>query len=129
MTDEKMTLFELIQKADSTDFLKELAATALQRLMEFQVDDLCGAGRHERTGDRANYRNGHRPRTLETRLYFGAWRREGQESPCFPTLSGDAAFGDAGRFAIDDCFGTAPGLFGPRHRERADAAPGVRSSL
>jgi len=68
MTDEKMTLFELIQKADSTDFLKELAATALQRLMEFQVDDLCGAGRHERTGDRANYRNGHRPRTLETRL-------------------------------------------------------------
>jgi putative transposase len=68
MTDEKMTRFELIQKADSTDFLKELAATALQRLMEFQVDDLCGAGRHERTGDRANYRNGHRPRTLETRL-------------------------------------------------------------
>ena len=50
MTDEKMTLFELIQKADSTDFLKELAATALQRLMEFEVDDLCGAGRHERPG-------------------------------------------------------------------------------
>ena len=68
MTDEKMTLFELIQKADSTDFLKELAATTLQRLMEFQVDDLCGASRHERTGDRANYRNGHRARTLETRL-------------------------------------------------------------
>jgi len=68
MTDEKMTLFELIQKADSTDFLKELAETALQRLMEFQVDDLCGAGRHERSGERANYRNGHRARTLETRL-------------------------------------------------------------
>jgi putative transposase len=68
MTDEKMTLFELIQKADSTDFLKELAQTALQRLMEFQVDDLCGAGRHERSGERSNYRNGHRPRTLETRL-------------------------------------------------------------
>jgi putative transposase len=68
MTDEKMTLFELIQKADSTDFLKELAETTLQRLMEFQVDDLCGAGRHERSGERANYRNGHRARTLETRL-------------------------------------------------------------
>ncbi len=68
MTDEKMTLFELIQKADSTDFLKELAQTALQRLMEFQVDDLCGAGRHERSGERSNYRNGHRPRTLATRL-------------------------------------------------------------
>src|SRR4051812_666871 len=37
MTDEKMTLFELIQKADSTDFLKELAATALQRLMEWLI--------------------------------------------------------------------------------------------
>ena len=68
MTDEKMTLFELIQQADSTDFLKELAETTLQRLMEFQVDDLCGAGRHERSGERANYRNGHRARTLETRL-------------------------------------------------------------
>jgi putative transposase len=68
MTDEKMTLFELIQKADSTDFLKELAETTLQRLMEVQVDDLCGAGRHERSGERANYRNGHRARTLETRL-------------------------------------------------------------
>jgi putative transposase len=68
MTDEKMTLFELIRKADSTDFLKELAQTALQRLMEFQVDDLCGAGRHERCEERSNYRNGHRARTLETRL-------------------------------------------------------------
>ena len=68
MTDEKMTLFELIQKTDSADFLKELAQTTLQRLMEFQVDDLCGAGRHERSGERSNYRNGHRARTLETRL-------------------------------------------------------------
>jgi transposase-like protein len=68
MTDEKMTLFELIQKADSTDFLKELAETTLQRLMEFQVDDLCGASRHERCGERSNYRNGHRARMLETRL-------------------------------------------------------------
>lgn len=68
MTDEKMTLFELIQKADSTEFLKELAETTLQRLMEFQVDDLCGASRHERCGERSNYRNGHRARMLETRL-------------------------------------------------------------
>jgi putative transposase len=68
MTDEKMTLFELIQQADSTDFLKELAETTLQRLMEFQVDDLCGASRHERCGERSNYRNGHRARMLETRL-------------------------------------------------------------
>jgi putative transposase len=68
MPDEKMTLFELIQKADSTDFLKELAETTLQRLMEFQVDDLCGASRHERCGERSNYRNGHRARMLETRL-------------------------------------------------------------
>src|ERR687897_750432 len=68
MTDAKMTLFELIQQTDSSDFLKELAQTTLQRLMEFQINDLCGAGRHERCEERSNYRNGHRARTLETRL-------------------------------------------------------------
>jgi len=32
------------------------------------VEGLIGAGRHERTGDRLNYRNGFRDRTLDTRL-------------------------------------------------------------
>jgi transposase-like protein len=40
----------------------------LQILMEADVEGLIGAGRHERTGDRLNYRNGYRDRTLDTRL-------------------------------------------------------------
>lgn len=40
----------------------------LQILMEADVEGLIGAGRHERTGDRLNYRNGYRERSLDTRL-------------------------------------------------------------
>lgn len=36
--------------------------------METDVEDLIGAGRDERSGDRTTYRNGYRDRTLETRL-------------------------------------------------------------
>ncbi len=37
-------------------------------LMAADVAGLIGAGRHERTGERLNYRNGCRDRTLDTRL-------------------------------------------------------------
>src|SRR4051794_6495727 len=37
-------------------------------LMEADVEGLIGAGRHERTGERLNYRNGFRARRLDTRL-------------------------------------------------------------
>jgi hypothetical protein len=40
----------------------------LQILMEADVEGLIGAGRHERSPDRLNYRNGDRGRTLDTRL-------------------------------------------------------------
>jgi|SRR3954467_11112222 putative transposase len=36
--------------------------------MEFEVDGLIGAGRHERSGERTTYRNGYQERQLETRL-------------------------------------------------------------
>jgi transposase-like protein len=68
MTDASMTLIELLKKSDDGDFLKNLAELVLQRLMEFDVDGLCGAGRHERSEGRVNWRNGHRDRSLETRL-------------------------------------------------------------
>jgi putative transposase len=68
MTDEKMALLELMQKSGGGDFLKELAQTVLQRLMEFEVEGLTGAARHERTEGRVTYRNGYRERGLETRL-------------------------------------------------------------
>jgi transposase-like protein len=37
------------------------------KLMALDVDTLCNASRHERTGARANYRNGYRERSWETR--------------------------------------------------------------
>jgi len=57
MTDERMTLVELLQKSGDGDFLRAVAEAVLQILMEADVEGLIGAGRHERTGDRLNYRN------------------------------------------------------------------------
>lgn len=41
--------------------------TLLQTLMEADVEGLIGAGRHKRTGDRPNCRNGFRGRPLDSR--------------------------------------------------------------
>jgi hypothetical protein len=43
MTDDNMNAFELIQKSDDGDFLKMIAETALQRIMDCDVDNLIGA--------------------------------------------------------------------------------------
>src|SRR5260221_13652914 len=63
-----MALVELLQKSGDGDFLRAVAEAVLQILMEADVEGLIGAGRHERTGDRLNYRNGYRDRSLDTRL-------------------------------------------------------------
>src|SRR3984885_1541644 len=68
MTEERMALAELLQKSGDGDFLRSVAEAVLQILMETDVEGLIGAGRHERTGDRLNYRNGYRDRSLDTRL-------------------------------------------------------------
>ena len=68
MTEDRMALVELLQKSGEADFLRAVAEAVLQILMEADVEGLIGAGRHERTGDRLNYRNGYRDRTLDTRL-------------------------------------------------------------
>src|SRR5712672_261397 len=67
MTEERMALVELLQKSGDGDFLRAVAEAVLQILMEADVEGLIGAGRHERTGDRLNYRNGYRDRSLDTR--------------------------------------------------------------
>lgn len=68
MTDDRMALIEALQKADDGNFLRSLAETVLQILMEADVEGLIGAGRYERSGERTTWRNGHRERTLDTRL-------------------------------------------------------------
>ena len=68
MTEDRLPLAELLQKAGDADFLRAVAEAVLQLLMETDVEGLIGAGRHERTVERLNYRNGYRERALDTRL-------------------------------------------------------------
>jgi len=68
MTDDRMALVELLQKSGDSDFLRAVAEGVLQILMEADVEGLIGAGRHERSAERLNYRNGYRDRTFDTRL-------------------------------------------------------------
>ena len=68
MTEDRLPLAELLAKAGDGDFLRSIAEAVLQMLMEADVEGMIGAGRHERTGERLNYRNGFRDRTLDTRL-------------------------------------------------------------
>ncbi|HET6519921.1 MAG TPA: IS256 family transposase, partial [Geminicoccaceae bacterium] len=68
MTDDRLPVAELLQKAGDGDFLRAVAEAVLQLLMEADVEGLIGAGRHERSPERLNYRNGYRERALDTRL-------------------------------------------------------------
>src|SRR5215217_4985159 len=68
MTDARLPLAELLEKAGDGDFLRAVAEAVLQLLMEADVEGLIGAARHERTADRQTHRNGYRERALDTRL-------------------------------------------------------------
>ena len=68
MTEDRLPLAELLQKAGDGDFLRAVAETVLQLLMDAAVEGLIGAGRHERSPERLNWRNGYRERALDTRL-------------------------------------------------------------
>lgn len=68
MTEDRLPFAELLAKAGDSDFLRSVAEAVLQLLMETDVEGLIGAGRHERSGERLNYRNGYRDRALDTRL-------------------------------------------------------------
>ena len=68
MTEDRLPLAELLAKSGDQDFLRAVAESVLQLIMEADVEGVIGAGRWERSGDRQTWRNGHRDRTLETRL-------------------------------------------------------------
>ena len=68
MTEDRLPLAELLQKAGDGDFLRCVAEAVLQLLMESDVEGLIGAARHERSAERMNWRNGYRERALDTRL-------------------------------------------------------------
>ena len=68
MTDDRLPLAELLAKSGDADFLRLVAESVLQLIMEADVDGVIGAGRFERSSERQTWRNGYRDRTLETRL-------------------------------------------------------------
>lgn len=70
MAHYRMTLDELadqLQDAD-VDMLRAVAQHALQELIEMEATTRIGAERSERTETRCARRNGHRPRSLDTRV-------------------------------------------------------------
>ena len=48
MTNYRIALESLIEKAPDADFLREMIAVAAKRLMALEVDGFCGAGHGER---------------------------------------------------------------------------------
>ncbi len=68
MTDDKITLRELLEKGSDATFLREMIGFAAQRLMELEVGELTGAAHGERSPERLNQRNGYRERDWQTRV-------------------------------------------------------------
>jgi putative transposase len=72
MADElRIGLSELLRKAmidHDAGFLKEGVRVLSQALMEMEVEEHVGAGRHERSAGRTGQRNGYRERDWDTRV-------------------------------------------------------------
>jgi transposase-like protein len=67
MTDDRMTLIELIEKSADSDLVRDMLAFAAERLMELEVEGLTGAPAGARSPERLNQRNGYRERVWDTR--------------------------------------------------------------
>ena len=67
MTDERMTLIELVEKTADADLVREMLAFAADRMMDAEVEALTGAAKGARTPLRENQRNGYRERDWDTR--------------------------------------------------------------
>ena len=67
MTDERMTLIELVEKDADNDLVREMLAFAAERLMEMEVEAATGAPKGVPSPVRSVQRNGYRSRGWETR--------------------------------------------------------------
>jgi Transposase, Mutator family len=52
-----LSLRKLLQKSGESGFLRAVVEAVLQILVEAEVEGVIGAGRHERSAERLNYRN------------------------------------------------------------------------
>jgi putative transposase len=60
-------LLDAFQSGQGLDLIRESVRTVYQELIETELTSAIGAGLYERTEDRTNERNGHRPRLLATK--------------------------------------------------------------
>jgi putative transposase len=67
MAKTSIALPDLAEKGADVDFVREMLHFAAQRLMEIDVEALCGASYGDRANPRENSRNGYRDRAWETR--------------------------------------------------------------
>jgi putative transposase len=67
MAKASMALAELVEKGADTDVLRDMIQYVAQRLMDLDVEALCGAPYGERSPERVNSRNGYRERVWDTR--------------------------------------------------------------
>ena len=59
-------LLDAFRAGHGVDLVRDAVQMVLQELIELEATDVIGAARYERTGGRANERNGHRRRLLST---------------------------------------------------------------
>lgn len=59
---------EEILANEHADVLRQAVSTMVHEMMEVEVEQFAGAARHERSGERLAYRNGHRERSWQTRV-------------------------------------------------------------
>lgn len=59
-------LLDAFRAGDGVDLIRESVRLVLQELIEVEAAEVIGAERYERSDERTNVRNGHRPRLLAT---------------------------------------------------------------
>jgi putative transposase len=67
MAKTSIALTELAEKGPDVDLVREMLQLAAHKLMDMDVEALCGAAYGERAVPRDNSRNGYRDRAWETR--------------------------------------------------------------
>ena len=67
MTDDRMTLIELVEKQADGDLVREMLAFAAERIMEAEVEERTGTAKGARSPLREVQRNGYRDRNWDTR--------------------------------------------------------------
>jgi transposase-like protein len=67
MTDDRMTLIELVEKQADGDLVREMLAFAAERIMDAEVEARTGAAKGARSPMREVQRNGYRDRDWDTR--------------------------------------------------------------